>query len=154
MSEATIPFSCWETEAGEAALLRHAGLEAADTGTDVLESIDERARAGDPVLLAAIAEIGRWLGVGIGNLINIFNPELIALGGMYHRFFEFLEGPANEAARRRALAAPLAMAVITKSALGNDAPLIGAAELMLSDVITNPASISEVADSQGITSDH
>ncbi len=145
---------CWETEAGEAALLRHAGLEATDTGTDVLESIYGRARVGDPVVLAAIAEIGRWLGVGIGNLINTFNPELIVLGGMYHRLFEFLEGPANEAAKLRALAAPLEMAVIAKSALGNDAPLIGAAELMLSDVIANPASVSEVADSRGITSDH
>lgn len=145
---------CWETEAGEAALLRHAGLETSDTGTDVLEAIYVRARAGDPVVLAAIAEIGRWLGVGIGNLINTFNPELIVLGGMYHRLFEFLEGPANEAARLRALAAPLAMATIARSALGNDAPLFGAAELMLSDVIANPASISEVADSRGITSAH
>jgi len=145
---------CWETEAGEAALLRHVGLEAADTGTDTLESVSERARSGDPKVLEALAEVGRWLGLGIGNLINTFNPKLVVLGGMYHRFFEFLEGPANEAVKLRALDAPRRMAAITRSALGSDAPLIGAAELMFSDVLASPASISEVANTPGIISAH
>ena len=65
---------CWETEAGEVALLRHAGLT---EGTGRVDEVAERAAVGDGPTLRAIAEVGRWLGFGIGNLINIFNPDLV-----------------------------------------------------------------------------
>jgi len=39
----------------------------------------------------ALAEVGRWLGFGIGNLINLFNPDLVVLGGLYQRLFSFLD---------------------------------------------------------------
>lgn len=126
---------CWETEAGEAALLRRAGLR---EGTGRLDEIVERAEAGDGKTLRAIAEVGRWLGLGVGELINLFNPELVVLGGMYHRLFRFLEPSVIEAARLRALDAPWAMVTISTSELGADAPLIGAAELVLSRVIADP----------------
>jgi predicted NBD/HSP70 family sugar kinase len=127
---------CWETEAGEAALLRRVGGE---DGIGRLDEIAERAAAGDEPTLRAIADVGRWLGLGIGNLINLFNPELVVLGGLYHRLFEFLEPSVVEGARHRALRAPAAMAAISSSGLGSDAALIGAAELVLSHVIADPA---------------
>jgi predicted NBD/HSP70 family sugar kinase len=130
---------CWETEAGEAALLRRAGV---DEATGHLEEVAERAAAGDEVTLRAIAEIGRWLGLGIGNLINLFNPELVVLGGLYERLFPFLESSVAEGARQRTLGAPGRMARISCSGLGPDAPLIGAAELVLSQVILDPASVN------------
>jgi predicted NBD/HSP70 family sugar kinase len=130
---------CWETEAGEAALLRRAGV---DEATGHLEEVAERAAAGDEVTLRAIAEIGRWLGLGIGNLINLFNPELVVLGGLYARLFPFLESSVAEGARQRTLGAPGRMAQISCSGLGPDAPLIGAAELVLSQVILDPASVN------------
>lgn len=136
---------CWETEAGEAALLRHAGLPESTTGLSLLDALDERAGAGEPATLAAIGEVGRWLGIGIGNLINILNPDVVVLGGLYHRLYPFLEGPVIEAARAQALAAPWANATIVPSALGADAPLIGAAELALSGVIADPAQFAPVA---------
>ena len=46
----------------------------------------------------AFREIGRWLGIGVGNLVNIFNPDLIVFGGFYHPLFPFLEQAINEAA--------------------------------------------------------
>ena len=127
---------CWEAEAGEAALLRRAGV--AD-GTGHLDEVAERAAAGDEVTLRAIAETGRWVGLGIGNLINLFNPELVVLGGLYQRLFGFLESSVVEGARTRTLDAPGAMATIACSGLGSDAPLLGAAELILSNVIADPA---------------
>jgi len=139
---------CWETEAGETALLRHAGMRPSATGLSMMDAVSERAAAGDRVVLDALAEVGRWLGIGIGNLINLFNPERVVLGGMYHRLFEFLEGPATRGARR-ALAAPASLASIVRSGLGQDAALIGAVELVLSDVIADPAGAVALAASGG-----
>ena len=129
---------CWETEAGEAALLRLAGVR---EGAGRLAEVTERAAAGDGRTLRAIADVGGWLGLGIGNLVNLFNPELVVLGGLYQRLFTFLEPSVLEGARRRMLAAPGQMVTITCSALGPDASLIGAAELVLSSVIADPASV-------------
>lgn len=127
---------CWETEAGEVALLRHAGLTG---GAGRVDEMGERAAAGDGPTLRAIAEVGRWLGFGIGNLINIFNPDLVILGGLYQRLFEYLEPSVVEGARLTTLDPPGALATIACSDLRSDAPLIGAAELVLSDVIADPA---------------
>jgi predicted NBD/HSP70 family sugar kinase len=91
------------------------------------------ARSGD-------AEVGEWLGLGIGNLVNLFNPDLVVLGGLYERLFTFLEPSVLEGAGRRMLSAPGQMVTITCSALGPDASLIGAAELVMSSVIADPAS--------------
>lgn len=130
---------CWETEAGEAALLRRAGSPASVSGLDALLSVADRAAAEDETALRAITEVGRWLGYGIGNLINIFNPELVVLGGMYHRLFPFLEAAVDEGVRSRALDAPRAMTTIARSGLNTDAALIGASEMVFSRVIADPA---------------
>jgi predicted NBD/HSP70 family sugar kinase len=130
---------CWETEAGEAALARQAGIPVTVAGLGVLDTVMTRANAGDERTLGAIDGIGRWLGLGIGNLINVFNPELVVLGGFYHALFPFLESAVVEGARQRALDAPAKVARITSSDLGSDAPLIGAAELAFSSVIADPA---------------
>jgi predicted NBD/HSP70 family sugar kinase len=129
---------CWETEAGEAALLRRAGI---DDGTGHLDEVIARTEADDAATLRAIADVGRWLGLGIGDLINLFNPELVVLGGMYHRLFGLLEPSVMEGASRRTLRAPGEMATIARGALGVDAPLVGAAELVLARVTADPAGI-------------
>ena len=62
------------------------------TGTDRWSTtVAERAAGGDAAGRQALAEVGRWLGLGIGNLINVFNPELVVLGGLYQRLFSFVE---------------------------------------------------------------
>ena len=133
---------CWETEAGEAALARHAGIPATVAGLGVLDTVVARADAGDQKTLDAIVEIGRWLGLGIGNLINVFNPQLVVLGGFYHPLFPWLEKAVYEGARLGALDAPGDIAEIAASGLGPDAPLVGAAELAISEVIADPAGSS------------
>jgi predicted NBD/HSP70 family sugar kinase len=136
---------CWETEAGEAALLRHAGLQTGATGLGLLEALAERAVKGDPATLAALAEVGHWLGLGIGSLINLFNPEIVVLGGLYHRFFPFLEEFLTRGARSQALAAAWENTTIVPSGLGVDAVLVGAAELALSSILADPARVGRVA---------
>jgi predicted NBD/HSP70 family sugar kinase len=139
---------CWETEAGEAALVRHVGATARGTGLSVVNAVASRAETGDEVALRAIAEVGRWLGLGIGNLVNIFNPELVVLGGLYDRLYPFLEDSVVRAARRAALDAPGEMVTIERSGLGVDAALIGAAELVHTEVITDPVATRERYASQ------
>jgi len=136
---------CWETEAGEAALLRHAGSGMSATGLSILDTLSERATAGEGPVLAAIAEVGGWLGLGIGNLINLFNPDVVVLGGLFHRFYPFLEASVVQGARSQALDAPWASVTIVPSGLGADAPLIGAAELAFSDIIADPARVGPAA---------
>lgn len=129
---------CWETEAGEAALLRHAGSGVTPTGLASLDALGARAAVGEKAVLTAMAEVGRWLGIGVGNLINLFNPEVVVLGGLYHRFFPYLEAAVMRAARTRALAAPWEQVTIAPSRLGADAALVGAAELALTPTIADP----------------
>jgi len=87
--------------------------------------------------------VGRWLGIGIGNLINIFNPEIVVLGGLYQRLYPHLEAAVGDGIRERALAAPGESATLACSGLGSDAALIGAAELVLTEVILDPASVGD-----------
>jgi predicted NBD/HSP70 family sugar kinase len=136
---------CWETEAGEAALARHAGIPESIAGFGILDTVRTRAMAGDERTLRAIAEVGHWLGLGIGNLVNVFNPELVVLGGFYHALFPFLESAVVEGTLHRALHAPGDAVTITRSGLGSDAPLTGAAELAFTDLIADPASAANRA---------
>jgi predicted NBD/HSP70 family sugar kinase len=130
---------CWETEAGEAALARHAGIPVSVAGLGILDTVLTRAATGDRRTLDAISEVGHWLGLGIGNLVNVFNPDLVVLGGFYHALFKYLESSVVEGAGLRALRAPGDAVKIARSGLGADAPLTGAAELAFTELIADPA---------------
>ncbi len=134
---------CWETEAGEAALARRAGL-GNSVGPGLLEQVKAQAEAGDARTLEALAETGRWLGVGIGNLINIFNPEVVVVGGAYQEIFPYLETSLAAGATAASLEAPREAVTILPGVLGVDASLLGAAELVLSGVIGNPAEVTGI----------
>jgi predicted NBD/HSP70 family sugar kinase len=131
---------CWETEAGEDALLRRLPSLPATTGLAAVEAVHALAAAGDGPTLDAITETGRWLGLGIANLVNVFNPEVVILGGLYHRLFEYLHDAVVEGVAR-AMRAPAEMVDIRPSTLGANGELIGAAELALADLINDPARV-------------
>lgn len=133
---------CWETEVGEDALVRHAGFAASERHEGMIDEILRRAHAGDSRTFVALNEIGRWLGIGIGNLINTFNPDLVVIGGFFHQLYPFLEQPLRRGAEETALAAPWLSCSIRPSELGIDAALIGAAELVLAEVVGNPSALA------------
>jgi len=130
---------CWETEAGEEALARRAGIPMSVAGVGILDTVRARATAGEQRTLEAIFETGHWLGLGIGNLVNVFNPELVVLGGFFHALYDFLEPAVVDGAGLRALRAPGDVVAIVGSGLGADAVLTGAAELAFSGLIEDPA---------------
>ena len=127
---------CWETEVGERALLARAGLDPAG-GRSEVEVVLKRASVGDPGALDAFADTGRWLGLGLANLALVTNPQLLVLGGMYQRGFEFLERAIRAELRARPLA-PVQQVRLVPSALETDGSLVGAAEFAFDRILTDP----------------
>ena len=87
--------------------------------------------AGDPVAVAVLARIGVLLGAGLTTLVNIFNPELIVIGGGAAAAGELLFEPARRVIAERALPPARDQVRVIAAALGPDAGLIGAAALAL-----------------------
>jgi predicted NBD/HSP70 family sugar kinase len=133
---------CWETECGETALLAHAGLPV-DGGRDAVEEAIRRAGAGDETARAAFDHVGTWLGRGIAGLINVLNPRLVVVGGLFARIYPLIEQQMTLEAARLALRPSSAVVSIVPSALGLEAPLLGAAELAFERLLDDPTSVAE-----------
>ncbi len=132
---------CWETEVGAAALLRHAGHARGGGRADVDAVLGEVA-AGLPLAVAAVEEVGRWLGIGLAGLVNAFNPGLVVLGGVMGRLHPFVAEIVERELDRRALAAPRALVRVVPGSLGADAPLLGAGELAFDPVLSDPTIVA------------
>ena len=81
---------------------------------------------GEPRAVEILAGIGRRLGAGIGSLVNIFNPELVVIGGGFAAAGDFVLDPAREILHREALAQAGYRIPIVRAELGTAAGLIGA----------------------------
>ena len=66
----------------------------------------EAARNGDRVALDSLEETGYYLGVGLANLINTFNPQKVVLGGYVTQAYEFLLPVIQKTVQERALRWP------------------------------------------------
>ena len=97
------------------------------------------AEAGEPVALAAYAETGRWLGIGLSGIINVLNPELVLLGGRLTASYPFVRSTLEAELDRRALPASRRLVRVIPTSLGADAPLMGAAELAFEPLLADPA---------------
>jgi predicted NBD/HSP70 family sugar kinase len=129
---------CWETEIGEQALLRLAG-HPPDGGRSEVEAVLREARAGSLPALGALDSVGRWLGVGLAGLVNVLNPQLIVLGGMFGRIHPYVTAAVRAELDLRALPAASQLVRIVPAMLGVDASLIGAAELAFEPLLVDPA---------------
>jgi predicted NBD/HSP70 family sugar kinase len=128
---------CWETHVGERAILRAAGLPE-NGGRAALTSLLREAAAGTPHTTAALAGVGRWLGIGMAGLVNVFNPRRIVLGGLFAQTYPYLAEAlrAELGARARLPSRPLVD--LTSARLGERSPLVGAAELALAPLLADP----------------
>lgn len=116
------------------------GLALAREGAVSGRTVTEAALAGDEVAVDVVTLIGTRLGVGLASLANIFNPDLMVIGGGVIAAGELLLEPARDELRRRALP-PMNETPVVEAELGNDAGMIGAAEMALeeSGAVTRPA---------------
>ncbi|HEV8698259.1 MAG TPA: ROK family transcriptional regulator [Candidatus Limnocylindrales bacterium] len=129
---------CLETEVGSTALLRRAG-RSPEGGHDAVDEVLAAAEAGEPGALAAFAETGRWLGIGLAGVINILNPELVLLGGRLTASYAFVRASLEAELDRRVLRAARGIVRVVPASLGVDAPLRGAAELAFEPLLSDPA---------------
>jgi glucokinase-like ROK family protein len=143
---------CWETQAGPRAVIRRfretleqgvpsAVLHAANNELDniTFETIANAANQGDDAALIAMHEVGESLGFGIANLVNVFNPQMVILGGELNYASEILLPIIKEVVAVNAMKLENEDLIIAASVHGRDACVMGAAALVLDDILHEPS---------------
>jgi predicted NBD/HSP70 family sugar kinase len=124
---------CWETEIGELAVRAATGVSALTPMSEIIA----RAEAGDVKAREGLAAVGGWLGIGVANLVNIFNPDVIVFGGTLREVLPVTREAVQEALSG-ALSAPGEHVVLALPALGDDSTLLGAAETAFAPLLEDP----------------
>ena len=93
------------------------------------EDVTELARQGDELALAVLDEAGRWLGIGLAGFVNIFNPEVIAVGGGAMEAGELILEAAREEVYLRARPPSRDLVEVKEASLGPESGVLGAAAL-------------------------
>jgi glucokinase-like ROK family protein len=144
-------YGCWETYVSALAVFRRVHdciqeeteSQLAEVVRDGFERITiplmvEAARKGDQVALTAFEETGSYLGIGLANLINTFNPQKVVLGGYVTQAYEFLLPVIQKTVQERALRWPREAAEIVVATYLNDASLMGAVATVYGQILSNP----------------
>ncbi|OZV82316.1 sugar kinase [Micromonospora echinospora] len=131
---------CWETEIGGRALLRASGRDDVEGQDAILAVVDPAAR-GDASAQAAVRQAGDWLGFGVANLVNILNPEMVVFGGTMRDLYLAAAAQVRSRLNSMALAACREHVRLRTPKLGDDAPLIGAAELAFERLLADPLDV-------------
>lgn len=135
-------FGCLESEVGTAAILRMArrairqgtgllrALSRSTSGRLTPELICRAARQGDRAAREIWVSVGRSLGIGLGNVVNLLNPDRIVIGGgvagAWPRFYPTL----IRTIRAQALTVSAEGLRVVRARLGNRAGIVGAAVLV------------------------
>jgi len=100
---------------------------AAACGTATAEQAFARARAGDLRATEGLAQVGRYLGIGIANMVSVISPDRIVLGGGISAAADLLLGPIRDELRRRVHTTSIDEVEVVTAQLGTWAGAIGAA---------------------------
>jgi len=138
---------CWEMLASGTALAREArhriregastsipGYVDGDAERVTAEVIHNAAQQGDSLAKELIARTGYYVGVGLASLVNIFNPELIVIGGGLSNIGDMLFKPAFKVARERAYKDAFQVVRFASAELGRDSGVLGAAAFALQEM--------------------
>lgn len=140
-------YGCLQTFASGPAIVEHAAKELRLGQQSVLTSlvdgdfsritgelIYEAAVSGDTMCQNILAQAGRYLGIGVTNLIHIVNPQRIIIGGGLSNAGEFLLQNLKETIRQRGLTSSAKETELMLSKFGEDASVMGAVALILSEL--------------------
>jgi glucokinase len=138
---------CWETLASGTAMAREArkqikegartsilGYAEGDVEKVTAQVIHNAAKEGDSLAKELITRTGYYVGVGLANLVNIFNPELIVIGGGLSNIGDMLLEPAYEVAGERAFKESYRTVRFALAKLGRDSGVLGAAAFALQEM--------------------
>lgn len=131
---------CWETEIGS-----HAVADAVGCPHEEIDRLVDYLQPGTRAT-PALRALGRSLGLGLGGLVNVFNPEMVILGGVLRWVFPLVRDDVLDALETWALDAPAEQAQIVLPWLGGDSVIIGAAELAFTDLLADPVDLLAAAD--------
>jgi len=135
---------CWETLVGPRAVAAkyrsrmEAGGAKVESARAGFPEIVEAARLGDLVAVATLQDAARYLGIGIANLVNIFNPQLVVLGGVLGQASEQFIPVIKETVKQNSLLLMRAGLSIVPSLNGADDCVLGAAALVLDRILREP----------------
>lgn len=131
---------CLEALASGSAIARRANEAAAERTDSALgklaatrkvlgEDITKLAREGDEAALSVLEEAGTWLGVGVASFVNIFNPEVVAVGGGASEAGELILAATRREVHLRARSPSRDLVKIRSATLGPESGVLGAAAL-------------------------
>jgi predicted NBD/HSP70 family sugar kinase len=130
---------CLETEVSQSALLRVLELHGADP--DQLDRALVAASGNERVAAEVERQLG-YLAVAVRNAVNVFNPQLIVLGGFLGSLITVAPGRLEELVTGQALGASAESLVIARAELGSSLLMIGAAELAFAGLLAHPAGVA------------
>ena len=99
-----------------------------------LEIIAAAARKGDALSLSLWRGAGTRIGIALVGVVNVYNPERIVIGGGVAEAGEALFGPIRDTIRQRAMKVQAHSVKVMKAVMGADAGLIGAGELVKTEI--------------------
>jgi predicted NBD/HSP70 family sugar kinase len=148
---------CWETVSGLRAILDLAAdpddpvRDPALGIDDRLAELNRRASLGDARTLAALHQVGSWVGVGTAMLANALNPAAIVLSGYFAAVGEHMRPAIEERLRAGVLAPDAGGTRVELSTLGFGAAVRGGAQLALEAVFADPTVVARPALAEGVS---
>ncbi|MFC5907090.1 ROK family protein [Streptacidiphilus monticola] len=130
---------CLEQYAGEAAVLRAAGIET--DGRDGVPQLLERAERSEPRALEALRTAGEALGIALTGAVHLVDPQALVLGGAYAELAPWLLPAMRAELTARVAVRPWSADALTASALGRRGPLLGAARLTVRRILADPIGV-------------
>jgi predicted NBD/HSP70 family sugar kinase len=123
---------CWETEVGAhaiAAAIRCPEDKVPQLG-EVLDGFERAPRE--------LRSIGTAIGQGLANIVNMFNPQVVVLGGYFDAMYTLVRPEIDKGLAERALPAAFESVSLAVPALGRDSVLLGAAEMAFEPLFVDP----------------
>ena len=136
---------CLETFVGQEAIARRAGIAVgAEGGTrDVTKELVCRATGGDATVLRSLSEAGRYLGIGLASAVNMFDVDVVVLGGCFGPLAPWLMDDVRAVLAERVLSSAWSGCEVRASQFGEGAAVRGAAALTLAAVLADPWLVTE-----------
>src|SRR5690625_372651 len=130
---------CWELYASEQALIQQAAsldMGVSDNAEHTLENLLDRAEQGNKQAIALFKQIGTSLGIGLSNIINAFNPELVVIGNRLSMAQKWIEPALHESIANQTLWFQQNHLNITFSKLTTHSTALGVAAFTIENFLT------------------